>query len=322
MFFVMVVNLGEKKYNEERGCLEIAYSGRLGLYMEHAIWKKEELTAFEVAEDYFYEKKIREASYRGELRCPDPECRNPILKYCHGEIREPYFAHRDMTECDYLEYEKSSGMFREIRRKLYEHFAGLDYPVAIEVKVLAHHYTPLLFIWEDGRKTALELGTKSTNVREIEALRREYKEKGFEVAWLVVDEPARSVAEDHTYFMKRFCLHEASGNSLIVLGYDGNRVTQYKEDPNRYFENERELVFYEYPHMFVKEAHRSELCFEEGRLTTRGFEEQFAAYVESRRRHALGIFEEKMQEEDEEEERRAAERRAYFQRMEELRRKR
>ena len=102
------------------------------------------------------EKKIREASYRGELRCPDPECRNPILKYCHGEIREPYFAHRDMTECDYLEYEKSSGMFREIRRKLYEHFAGLNYPVTIEVKTLAHHYTPLLFTWENGRKTALE----------------------------------------------------------------------------------------------------------------------------------------------------------------------
>ena len=73
--------------------------------------------------------------------------------------------------------------------------------------------------------------------------------------------------------------------------------------------------------MFVKEAHRSELCFEDGRLTTRGFEEQFATYVESRRGHALGIFEEEMQEEDEEEERRAAERREYFRRMEEQRKR-
>ena len=135
-----------------------------------------------------------------------------------------------------------------------------------------------------------------------------------------MDEPARSVEEDHTYFMKRFCLNEANGNSLIVLGYDGNRVTQYREDPNRYYENENELIFREYPRMFVKEAHRSELCFEDGRLTTRGFEEQFAAHVEARRQHALGIFEEEMKEEDEEEERRAAERRAYFARMEELRR--
>jgi len=287
--------------------------------MEHAIWKNEELTAFEVAEDYFFEKKVREASYRGELRCPDPECRNPILKYCHGEIREPYFAHRDMTECDYLEYEKSSGMFREIRRKLYEHFAGLNYPVAIEVKVLAHHYAPLLFTWEDGRRTALELGTKSMNVRDVEALNVEYKEKGFDVVWLVVDEPAHRVAEDHTYFMKRFCLNESNGNSLIVLGYDGNRVTQYKEDPNHYYENEKELVFSEYPRMFIKESYRSELCFEDGKLTLRGFEGQFAAYVEARKQHAFGIFEEEIQEEEQEEVRRAAERRAYFSRMEELR---
>ncbi len=292
---------------------------RHGCNMEHAIWKNEELTAFEVAEDYFYEKKVREASYRGELRCPDPGCRNPILKYCHGEIKEPYFAHRDTTDCDYLEYEKSSGMFREIRRKLYEHFAELGYSVATEVKVLAHHYTHLLFTWEDGRKTAVELGTKSTNVKEVEALNAEYEGDGIEVVWLVVDEPTHSVAENHTYFLKRFCLNESSDNSLIVLGYDGNRVTQYKEDPNRYYENERELNFREYPRMLIKEAHRSELCFEEGRLTTRGFTEQFAAYVEARRQHALGMFEEEIQEEEEEEERRAAERREYFRRMEEIR---
>ncbi len=287
--------------------------------MEHAIWKGEELTAFEVAEEYFYEKKVREASFRGELRCPDPECRNPILKYCHGEIREAYFAHRDMTECDYLEYEKSSGMFREIRRKLYEHFAGLGYAVETEVKVLAHHYAHLLFTWEDGSMTALELGTKSTNVRDVQALSAAYRENGIGLVWLVVDEPERGVAENHTYFLKRFCLNESSDNSLVVLGYDGNRVTQYKEDPNRYYENERELIYHEYPRMFIKESHRSELCFEKGILTTRGFAEQFEAYVEARRRHALGIFEEEIQEEELEEERRAAERRAYFKRMEELR---
>ena len=72
--------------------------------------------------------------------------------------------------------------------------------------------------------------------------------------------------------------------------------------------------------MFIKESHRSELCFEDGRLTTRGFDEQFVAYVEARKQHALGIFEEEIQEEDEEEERRAEERRAYFRRMEEIRR--
>ena len=54
----------------------------------------------------------------------------------------------------------------------------------------------------------------------------------------------------------------------------------------------------------------------------RGFDEQFVAYVEARKQHALGIFEEEIQEEDEEEERRAEERKEYFRRMEELRRTR
>ena len=52
--------------------------------MENALWNGERLLACEVAENYYTEKKIRKASFSGELRCPDPECKSPILKYCHG----------------------------------------------------------------------------------------------------------------------------------------------------------------------------------------------------------------------------------------------
>ena len=76
--------------------------------MENAIWNGESLVAYEVAEDYEVEKQVRMASYRGELRCPDEGCLSPILKYCHGEIREPYFAHRDNAECDYVLFEKNA----------------------------------------------------------------------------------------------------------------------------------------------------------------------------------------------------------------------
>jgi len=58
--------------------------------MENAIWNGRTLVACEVAEDYEEEKEVRKASYSGELRCPDEGCLSPILKYCHGEIREPY----------------------------------------------------------------------------------------------------------------------------------------------------------------------------------------------------------------------------------------
>ena len=44
--------------------------------MEHAIWKGEELTAFEVAEDYFYEKKVREA---GKMRLEVPSAFSLVI---------------------------------------------------------------------------------------------------------------------------------------------------------------------------------------------------------------------------------------------------
>ena len=79
--------------------------------MENAIWNGRTLVACEVAENYEEEKEVRKASYSGELRCPDEGCLSPILKYCHGEIREPYFAHRDNAECDYVLFEKNAGVF-------------------------------------------------------------------------------------------------------------------------------------------------------------------------------------------------------------------
>jgi hypothetical protein len=141
----------------------------------------------------------------------------------------------------------------------------------------------------------MELGTKSTNVREVEALNAEYKEKGFDIVWLVVDEPARSVAEDHTYFMKRFCLNESEKKDLIVVGYDGKHVTHYREDPNSYLVDGQEMVSENYPKLFSYEAFVSDLYFERGVLTTRGFEEEYKAFIEEKQL-AFATYKEEVEE--------------------------
>ncbi len=266
--------------------------------MENAIWNGTRLLAYEVARDYIREKEIRRASYEGQLKCPDEGCLSPILKYCHGEIKEPYFAHRDNTDCDYVRYEKSAGVFHGLRVALYEHFRACDYPVYLEAKVLKHHYSHLLFEWEDGGRTAIELGTKNTNVKDVEALQEQYEEEGVQVVWLVADQPGKTISEDHTYFLKRFCLNESVKRDLIVIGYDGKQVTQYREDPYSYMVDGQEMVSENYPKLFSYKACVSDLYFEDGVLTTRGFEEEYNTFIEEKQL-AFSVYKEQAEEEKE-----------------------
>lgn len=286
--------------------------------MEHAIWNGDRLFAFEIGKDYYKEKMIRRASRQGELLCPDPECKNPIMKYCHGEIREPYFAHRDNAECDYFQFEKNSGVFHGLRLKLYEHFQACDYPVQMEVKVLSHHYSHLFFQWEDGSQTALELGTKSTNLKEVEQLCAEYEKNNMSVCWLVVDQPGKKIREEHTYFLKRFCLNESANRSLLVLGYDGETITQYKQDTNSYTIDSKNLLFKPNIDLFSYKAHISDLYFENGTLTTRGFEEAYKIFLEEKLR-TFEMYQKRKEQEREEQQRRYEELERQY---EELQRKR
>ncbi len=263
--------------------------------MENAIWNGENLVAYEVAEVYEVEKQVRMASYKGELRCPDEGCLCPILRYCHGEIREPYFAHRDNAECDYVIFEKNAGVFHGLRVLLYEHFKACDYPVKMEKKVLPHHYSHLYFEWENGRRTALEIGTKSTNINDVLKLQEQYEEAGIQVVWLVADQPGKQITEDHTYFMKRFCLNESVKKDLIVVGYDGKHVTHYREDSNSYFVDGQEIVSENYPKLFAYEAYVSDLYFEDGELTTRGFEAEYEAFIEEKQQ-AFAIYKAQVEE--------------------------
>ena len=274
--------------------------------MENALWKGINLVACEVAVNYEREKEVRKASYGGELCCPDEGCLSPVLKYCHGEIKEPYFAHRENTDCDYARFEKSNGLFHGLRVKLYEHFKACDYPVKMETKVLPHHYSHLYFEWEDGRKTAIEIGTKLANVIDVERLQEEYDKANIRVAWLVADRTGKVITEDHTYFMKRFCLNESENRDLIVIGYDGMHVTHYREDPNSYLVDGQEMVSENYPKLFSYEACLSDLYFEEGVLTTRGFEEAYLDYLKEKQ-VAFAVYKEQVEEEN-----------AYFRRQYEV----
>ena len=122
------------------------------IFMERAFWNGTLYTATEIACDYKLEKEIRKASGRKELRCPDPECQNPVVRYCHGEIKEAFFAHLNNDLCDYAKFDKeNTQIIRKIRHMIFEHFKNKGYKVQAEVKILKHHYTHLFFEMFDGK---------------------------------------------------------------------------------------------------------------------------------------------------------------------------
>ena len=136
------------------------------------------MIASEIVKDYSLEKEIWKASGRKELHCPDPECQNPILRYCHGEKKDAYFAHLNNEHCDYADFDRqNTQIMRTVRRTIYEQFKSKGFQVYPEVKILDHHYTHPFINMGEGNKIAVEIGTQQITVNRIETLKEAYHKK-------------------------------------------------------------------------------------------------------------------------------------------------
>ena len=174
--------------------------------MENTIWNGRVYTATEISNSYELEKCIRKASGRKELRCPNPECPSPILRYCHGEIKCAFFAHLDNCTCDYAEFDKeNTQLMRQVKRTLYDNFASRGFNVQIEAKLLPKHYTHLLFVMPDGKRVAIEMGTQRTAANRIDYLAEQYKNIGVEVKWIVISNNKTPVKENETFLSNDIC---------------------------------------------------------------------------------------------------------------------
>lgn len=244
--------------------------------MENAVWKNETLIASEIAKDYKKEKDVRKASGRKELLCPDPECRNKILKYCHGEIKSPYFAHVNNDFCDYAVFDShNTNIMKTVRSTLYEHFLTLGYKIKPEVKILPHHYTHLLIELNSNSKIAIEIATQNISANKIDQLTEEYKKAGIPVKWIVIGDTNHPIKENHTFFIKRYALNESANKDLIVVDSDGKTATQYKADVSEYLYKGREVRSINYPDTYCEVKPISDLRIEIEELTFSGFYERY-----------------------------------------------
>ncbi len=195
--------------------------------MEHAIWKDKMISASEIAEDFQIENSVRTASRNKELQCPDPGCKQPLIKYCHGDVKEAYFAHVNHGACDYAAFDKeTTPVVRFIQQKLYEHFKELGYDVQQEVKILPHHYTHLLVTFEDGDRLALEIGTQQITKNTADNLAKKYQNQKIPFRWIIIGDPRERVEEGHVCFIKRQQLNESANGDLFIINETGTAVAQ------------------------------------------------------------------------------------------------
>lgn len=277
--------------------------------MENAQWNGQLLIAYEIAKDYPLEKEIRKASGHKELHCPDPECKNPILRYCHGEKKDAFFAHLNNEHCDYADFDRqNTQIMRSVRRTIYEQFKNKGFQVYPEVKILDHHYTHLFINMGEGNKIAVEIGTQRITANRIDTLTDAYRKKGIAVKWIVIDNTDTNVRESQTYFLKRYLFNESKNKDLLVVAWNGKEVAQYKVDRNQYKYNGRIITSINYLETYIEHAPIEELTIDGEELTLAGYNERYENWLLRKR----SAFEKRIIQLDKENKRRMEE----FQRQE------
>lgn len=249
--------------------------------MEKALYNGKEILSFEISKNYELEKSIRKASGRKELLCPDENCQNRVLKYCHGDKKQPYFAHVINTNCGYEKYDRETTEYtKEIKRILFWHFKNLGYDVQMDVKLVDRHYSHLI-ITQNGNKYPIEIISKFSSANRLDFIKQKYDENKLDVNWIVTDisvDSDDSLIESELNFAKRFSLNETKDNVLLTIDLSGNIITQYQMDSKQYCFDGREIPSDNYPKIFKKRSSINDLVFENGKLLIKGFYELSSLY--------------------------------------------
>ena len=234
--------------------------------MDKAILNDRVISAYEISLNYENEKVVRAHSRNKKILCVDPHCQNPVLRYCHGDKKMAYFAHLTNAECDYDKFDKSdNALFKELRRKLFNHFSILGYQVEIESKLLSHHYSPIV-CHKGNEFFVIEMGDSKTTMGYVERILKEYSLKNISVKWLVVGEEPLMLKENGVSFLKRFLLNESKNNDFILV--KGDVIIQYRLDKKDY-------KLSGYQEIYSEQSILKNLCIADGELSITGFNSRY-----------------------------------------------
>ena len=241
--------------------------------METALWNGILYTISEIAEDYELENRIRAA--KKELRCPDPNCANPILRYCHGDQRN-YFAHLDNCECNYKRYEKDlTPLIRKVKSIVYDVLRAKGFNIKIDARITETEYAHLLIELSDEKRLAIEFATPQITQKRVRKIIDKYNRSDIELCWIVVSNFQTPLFENDTCFIKRHLLNESINHDVIILDEDGVEIVQYKEDRASARVNSRTDIYRE-------NSEVSSLSVENTAVTIGGFKERYNKWWKER----------------------------------------
>jgi len=250
--------------------------------MEKALLGDQIIYASDIKKDWEYERTIRECSSKGLLRCPDEHCDSSLLKYCHGNKKRPYFAHRYTSECAYDKYDKQNATdVNYIKNLLYSHLLEKGSKVDVDVKVSEHQYSHIV-IYEDGKRFAIELVKDTATTRKISKTIYQYKDIDILVSFVVIGSDFDFQNESEANFIRRYSLNESVNNELLVINKEGTEVYQYKLDDFEYtyFGNN----IFEFKNLYSEKKLIEDLVFENSRLTLKGFDRRYDLWVEEKQK--------------------------------------
>ena len=259
--------------------------------MEKAIWKGTMIYASDVKDKYEFENVIRLASANGELKCPDGCCDSPTLKYCHGNKKRPYFAHKHTSNCDYDTYDKSNTQsINDIKLLVYNHLTNKGFKVDMDVKIYEHQYAHIV-INANNNPYVIEIVQNSVTARKINRIVSQYENHKVPIKFLVIGNATILQDESDYNFIRRFSLNDSANNDLLVINEEGTELYQSRLDKYRYVYQGYKL--YDYDEIYYEEASFEDLTFENDELTISGFSSRYAEWYNEKQERYKKFIEEK-----------------------------
>lgn len=246
--------------------------------MERAVWNGKEYLAIDIAQDYELESHAVKASGK-QFLCPDPNCKNRLLRYCHGDKYRPYFAHMKRGECDYASFDKGiSSYVREIKLMLLSLLRNNGYEVLVDNKIDGRYIH--LIVNYDGCMVAIELGTTTMLKSRTEVIAECCRKNGLRIQWIVVSDNHAHLREERLSWIKRQAINIGD---LIIIDESGQNVTQLRLDNNVYMYKDRYISFHGIGNnIFSYTDGLQALAFGSSGFYLNKFENRFAQWLQAR----------------------------------------
>ncbi len=254
--------------------------------MQNALWKGEPIIACRVAQNTNMDVAVRVASKEKELRCPDPDCGNPLLCYRHGEIRIPHFAHvGNNVVCDYAKFDSQNNeMQKEVCRHVYEILSAQGYKVKMEVKIFGHQYTHLTIEYE-STILAIQIVPYNISAKKVSNWTRACKQYGIMPLVLFIGAETFSkgiyVKSTYAFLYNRHVNNSTVCKNIFLISDDASKMTLYKRDKHmseyvykgQYIESmDRDSVFWE-------SATLEDMTFEDGEWSIKGYNGRYNEWL-------------------------------------------